>query len=267
MLPLRLCPLVTLLLVAMLTFCAAQTVPQYIISTVAGNGTSGYRGDGMAATSATLNVPYSVLVSPAGDYFIAEYSNNRVRLVNVSTGFISTIVGTGNAGSTGDTGLATAASINGPAALTQDSGGNLYVSEWSGYKVRRISASSSIITTYAGTGTFGSTGDGGAATLAKLYYPFGLVFDPSGVLYIGDWGSNRVRAVSTSGIISTIAGTTGGFSGDGGQATSAQLLSPAGLALTSGVLYIADRSNNRIRSVVLSRVLYRQLLGVEYMQV
>jgi prepilin-type N-terminal cleavage/methylation domain-containing protein len=226
-----------------------------IITTVAGNGTEGYSGDGGPATSAELNNPTKSAVDSSGNLYIADYGNQRVRMVTASTGIITTVAGNGTAGYSGDGGAATSAELWGPYGVAVDSSGNLYIVEIWNFRIRKVTASTGIITTVAGNGTSGYSGDNGAATSAELWTPYGVAVDSSGNLYIADYGNNRIRKVTAStGIITTIAGNgTAGYSGDGGPATSAKLHSPTGSAVdSSGNLYISEYGNNRIRKVTAS---------------
>ena len=218
------------------------------ITTVAGAGSYGFSGDGGPATSAELAQPTGVAVDSSGDLYIADNSNNRVRKVD-SSGTITTVVGGGISG-LGDGGPATAAQLNQPVGVAVDGSENLYIADAGNSRVRKVDGSGTI-TTVAGTGGFGFSGDGGPATAAQLNSPYGVALDGSGNLYIGDTGNQRVRRVNGSGTISTVAGTgTQGFSGDGGPATAAQLRDPVGVALDgSGNLYIADSANSRVRKV------------------
>jgi sugar lactone lactonase YvrE len=224
-----------------------------IISTVAGTGTAGFSGDGGQATSATLNGPDSVAVDSAGNLYIDDDYNNRIRKVTPA-GVISTIAGTGlNQAGVGDGGLATSASFTYSCEVTLDSAGNVYLAECGagGNRVRKVSTAG-IMSTYAGNGAAGSTGDGGAATSAELDSPQGLAFDQSGNLYISDSMNNKIRKVTPAGIISTIAGTGAStpYGGDGGAATSATLNAPSGLSLdAAGNIYFADNGNNRVRKI------------------
>ena len=223
-----------------------------VISTIAGNGTAGYSGDGGPATSAELNVPDSVAVDSSGNIFIADLDNNRIRMVNASTGVISTVAGNGTAGYSGDGGAATSAEINYPQSVAIDNSGNIYIAEYYNNRIRMVNASTGVISTVAGNGTGGYSGDGGAATSAELNGPDGVAVDPAGNIYIADYNNNRVRMVNAStGVISTIAGNgTGGYSGDGGAATSAEIFFPSGIAVNSSCyLFIADQNNNRVRSL------------------
>ena len=226
-----------------------------VIKTAAGNGSSGYSGDGGPATSAKLWEPSAVALDAAGNLYIADMTNVRVRKVDTS-GVITTVAGNGTVGHTGDGGAATAASLSGPTALAFDSTGNLYIADSScctGW-VRKVNTSG-IITTVAGNGaaagcSASGSGDGGPATAAPLDAPDGLAVDGAGNLYIADMCST-IRKVNASGIISTVAGKyTAGYSGDGGPATSAQLNQPGGVRVDStGSIYIADTTNRVVRKV------------------
>ncbi|MCD6010653.1 MAG: surface protein [Flavipsychrobacter sp.] len=218
------------------------------IITVAGNGTGGYVGDGVAATATQINLPGDVAFDGSGNMYIADDGNQRIRKVN-SSGIISTIAGT-TIGFSGDGGAATAAQFNNPTGVAVDNSGNVYVADLNNHRVRKISTSG-IITTFAGTGTIGFSGDGGAATAARLSYPRELAFDGNGNLYISDQSNSRIRIVNTSGIISTVAGTgTATYGGDGGAATLAQINLPRGVFVdASGNAYIGDFNNNRIRKI------------------
>ncbi|MFB7629891.1 RICIN domain-containing protein [Streptomyces sp. NPDC056149] len=219
------------------------------ISTVAGTGTAGFSGDNGPATAARLNLPTGVAVDSTGVLYISEYSNNRVRKVAVD-GTISTVAGTGTAGFSGDNGPATTAQLNRPQALAVDGAGNLYIADGQNHRIRKV-ATDGKISTIAGTGTAGFSGDNGPATTAQLNTPVGVVVDTTGSLYLSCYRNHRVRKVTVDGTISTVAGTgTAGFSGDNGPATTAQLNLPYGLAVDCvDALYIADHANNRIRKI------------------
>ena len=222
-----------------------------IITTVAGNGSPGSLGDGGPATAARLNSPRGIAIDASGDIYIGDRSNNKVRRVLAATGVITTYAGTGTAGYTGDGGPALAARLDRPQGIHLAGNGDLYVADANNNVVRMISGATGIITTFAGTGVAGFLGDGGAATGARLSSPEAVHLNPAGELYIADTSNNRIRRVSTAGTITTIAGTgTAGFSGDGGSATAAELNAPRGLGISStGVYYIGDRTNNRVRKV------------------
>jgi len=220
-----------------------------VIMTVAGNGTPGYNGDNIQATAAELYQPIAVCEDGSGDLLIADGYNNRIRMVTPS-GLITTIAGNGTAGYTGDGSQATAAELKVASGVTIDASGNIYCADQFNYAVRKISTSG-IITTYAGTGIKGYNGDGIQSTVAELSRPYGIFMDQSGNLFIPDLDNNRLRKVSPSGIITTIAGTgTAGFSGDGGQATNAQIRDPSSVALdAAGNIYFTDEVNARVRFI------------------
>jgi sugar lactone lactonase YvrE len=220
-----------------------------IITTIAGNGTAGYAGDGAAATNARVSVPCGIVLDASGNLYFADQYNQRIRMVGTN-GIITTVAGTFGAGYYGDGGAATNARFSYPRGLALGTPGNLYIADTADYRIRMV-GTNGIITTVAGNGTTGHAGDGGAATKASLYYPSGVALDTLGNLYIADTYNNRIRKVATDGIITTVAGNgTGGFSGDGGAATNASLGGPLGVALDDlGNLYIADTINNRIRMV------------------
>ena len=221
-----------------------------IISTVAGNGIAGNSGDGGAADAASLNNPMGVAVDLAGNLYIADYGNAKIRKVHTS-GIITTIAGNGAIGYSPDGTPATAAQIATPTGVTVDAAGNVYFAEQNNHVVRKVNTSG-IINTVAGNRGAGFSGDGGLATDAALSYPFNVITDPSGNIYISDAGNHRIRKVNAAGNISTIAGsgTSGGYAGDGGAATAALLNNPAGIAFDgTGSLLIADLNNNCIRKV------------------
>ena len=218
------------------------------ISTVAGGGSS--TGDGVPATSAILVSPHGIVFDPSsGNLYVSEPSADRVRKIDAG-GYITTIAGTGTPGYSGDGSPATAATLYAPAGLAVDSLGTvLYIADRGNNVVRKVTVSTGIITTVAGNGTGGFSGDNGAATLATLYQPAGVALDSSGSLYITDWGNNRIRKVA-GGIISTVAGGGATYPGDGLLATNAQLSSPWGITLDSaGNLYVAESGGNRIRKI------------------
>jgi uncharacterized protein (TIGR03437 family) len=217
-----------------------------MITTIAGNGT-GFGGDNGPATSAQLDLPSGVAVDSTSDLYIGDARNGRVR--KVSNGVITTIAGNGTVGSSGDNGPATAAQLNGYVyGLALDSAGNLYIADAYNCRVRKVS--NGVISTIAGNGTPGFSGDNGPAASAQVNVPGGIAVDSAGNVFIADTNNHRIRKVS-NGVITTVAGSvTGGFAGDGGDATNAQLSFPAGVTVDSaGNLYIADTNNARIRRV------------------
>ncbi len=229
-----------------------------LISTQAGTpNTAGYTGDGALAINAELNEPLGVVVDLSGNFYIADSLNNVIRKVTPSDA-ISTFAGDNALGAnfSGDGGVATSAVFDVPSAVAMDSAGNLYIVDTANNRVRKVAASTNIVTTIAGNGQLGYLGDGKLATVAELYHPLGVAVDFAGNVYIADSGNHVVRKLSPSGstyIISTVAGTgdTPGFGGDGGPATSALLNNPRGVAVdAAGNLYIADTFNGKIREVI-----------------
>lgn len=213
---------------------------------IAGNGPAGFSGDGGAATLAVLNSPQGVAVDAAGNIYVADYGNHRVRKVDTS-GNINTIAGNGKTAYSGDNGPATSAGID-PFAVAVDNAGNVFVVDQSNHRIREI-APNNTITTVAGNGLPGYSGDGGAATQAQLKFPAGVAVDGSGNLYIADEGNSVIRRVTAQGLITTIAGnrTPLPSSGDGGPAIAAQL-DPLGITVDGmGNVYVTDSINDRVR--------------------
>jgi sugar lactone lactonase YvrE len=222
------------------------------ITCIAGNGWPGSAGDGGPATAAELYAPSGICIDVSGNLYITGYWDNSVRKVSPS-GIISTVAGCcgfGYPGHTGDGGPATMAQLDGPTGIAIDAVGNIYIADNGNNCVRKINAAG-IITTFAGSGLLGgSLGDGGPATAAQLYAPGDIALDAAGNVYITDKGNYKIRMVNPSEIITTIAGTTVGYSGDGGPATLAHLNNPKGIALdVSGNLYFSETGNNRIRKI------------------
>jgi hypothetical protein len=250
------------------------------IYTVAGDGKSGYSGDGGPATSAMIGFPEGLTTDGAGNLLIADTDNNRVRVVAAKTGtfygiamtagHIYTVAGDGKSGYSGDGGPATSASMDFPDGVSADGAGNVLIADTLNYRVRVVAAKTGTfygiamtaghIYTVAGDGKYGFSGDGGPATGAKISDPDGVTADAAGNLVIADGGNNRARVVAaragtfygiamTTGHIYTVAGTgKGGFSGDGGPATSARI-GPFGVAADGPDLMITDANSNRVRMV------------------
>jgi sugar lactone lactonase YvrE len=208
--------------------------PAGVISTVAGNGTAGYSGDGGPATSAMLDDAFGIAVDGSGNLYIADYNNGRVRKVTPD-GVISTVAGNGTAGYSGDGGPATSAEVWGPYSLAVDGSDNLYIADSANNRIRKVTPAGTI-STVAGNGTAGYSGDGGAATSAQLWVPLGVAVDSNGNLYIADNYNNAIRKVTSAGVISTISQASVG------------LINPEGVAVDNlgGLLYVADTNNSRV---------------------
>ena len=222
-----------------------------LITTAAGTGSPSFYGDNGPATAAAVAFPSGVYLDDAGDLYIADQSNNRVRIINALTGYIGTVAGNGTAGTVANGGQATATPVSAPYSVIVDTSGNIYISQPNSNVVRKVSPSG-VISPYAGTGAAGYSGDGAAATSAELDYPTALALDSSGDLYIADSWNDVIREVNaSSGVITTVVGDgTAGFSPDGTAATSANLMLPMGLAFDkSGNLYVSDFGNNVVRVV------------------
>ncbi|MCW5980042.1 MAG: SMP-30/gluconolactonase/LRE family protein [Bryobacteraceae bacterium] len=224
-----------------------RALPDGTLARAAGTGEAGFSGDGGSPLGAKLNRPRGVAVDPYGNVFIADSLNHRVRKITAG-GQIQAIGGSGAPGYSGDLGLADRAQMRLPAGIAVDDEGNVYVAEQGNHVVRKIGIDG-FIATVAGTGRWGDDGDGGPAAKARLNMPSAVAFDPEGNLLIADTGNHRVRAVDSTGVIRTIAGSgTAGFSGDGGPAEQARLRSPASITVDrAGHVYIADLENRLIR--------------------
>ncbi|MSV80895.1 MAG: hypothetical protein F2868_09490, partial [Actinobacteria bacterium] len=224
-----------------------------IVTRVAGTGTGGNSPDGTVATVADIGWVTDVAVNAAGDLYIADEQHNVIRRVDHATGLISTVAGTGAAGYSGDDGLATIAELNGPYGVSVTAAGDLYIADSANNVIRRVDHATGIITTVAGTGAVGYSGDGAAATDATFDWPMDVVVDAAGDLYINDYDNNVIRKVDhATGFVSAFAGTGAiGYTGDGAAATDATLGSEPGyLALDgAGNLYIPDYSNYVVRMV------------------
>ena len=235
-------------------FVFLDNAPQFVITTIAGSGTYGSSGDNVTATTAQFKSVGGVAVDISGNVYISDTYNCAIRFLNKRTGILKTIAGTisgsYSCGSGGDGFAATIANLYYPYGISLDSMNNLYISDSSNNKIR-VMNSAGIITTFAGTGTSGSSGDGHLAINAQLYYPSDVAIGLNGHIYIADTYNNMIRMVNSTGIITTIAGTgTYGSDGDGGDAISATLSNPSGVAADLyGNTYIADTYNDKIRMV------------------
>ena len=222
-----------------------------IITTVAGTGFPGYNGDSIYATTAQLNGPYGITLDVFGNIYTADFGNHRIRMVDTA-GIITTVAGTGVAGTDGDGGSAVLATVYNPYGIISDPSGNIFFSDEMNCRIRKFNPhAGGIITTVAGNDTCGYMGDNVPATATTLDGPFGVTLDSIGNLYIGDEGNSRIRKVDTAGIITTIAGNgTGGFGGDNGNPLLAELHNPINAVVgRNGNIYIADNGNDRVRFI------------------
>jgi len=226
-------------------------VTAQVITTVAGSGSAGFSGDGGPATSAQFNNLISVAVDAAGNMYVADFNNHRLRKVDAVTGMVTTIAGTGTAGFSGDGGPAINALINNPSDVFVDAAGNIYFVDSQNFRVRKIDGVTGVISTVAGNGTASYAGETILAVNAGLHYPNGITVGNNN-LYISLFSKQRICKVDlATGILSTIAGTgANGFGGDGGPAINASFSFPAGLSVSlAGEVFVADYNNNRIRKI------------------
>lgn len=233
-------------------------------TTIAGNGMRGYSGDGGPATEASLNMPHEIQFDAQGHLYIVERDNHAVRRVDATTGIISTVAGTGQAGFSGDGELAVAAQLNRPHSIVFDPNGSLLICDIGNHRIRRVNPNTGIIETFAGTGTREPTPDGAQLTGTPLNGPRAMALDPNGNLYLALREGNAIYKIDLlNETIHHVAGTgEQGFTGDGGPAQSATLAGPKGLAYgPDDTLYIADTENHVIRRVDLSTGIITTVLG------
>ena len=221
------------------------------ITTVAGCGTEGYSGDDGPAAHAQLASPHGSALDRHGNIYIADLKNDRIRRVDVATGIITTVAGTGEHGYSGDGSAAADAMLASPIAVTVNDDGDLYIADHRNSRIRKVDATTGIITTVAGTGEQGYSGDGGPGTQATIALPRDVALATDGGLYIADGANNRIRRVAPDCTITTVAGTgRAEFSGDGGPAHKASLSMPYSIALDrAGNLYVVDTGNYRVRKI------------------
>jgi len=225
-----------------------------VLSTVAGTGTSGYTGDGGAATAAELSAPSGIIVDGAGNIYIADSGNNVIREVVMGSGSepaqIYTVAGNGTAGNTNGTGTATSGELNGPQGLAIDPSGNLFIADTVNNVVRKVNATTKVMTTYAGTGSTGTFAIAGTATSIELNEPWGLYATSDGSVYIADYGNNVIRKVDTSGNLTTVVGSGSvGYNASAGPvaANTTAMDHPTGVVVdAAGNIIYADSENDAI---------------------
>ncbi len=223
-----------------------------LISTIAGTGTAGYNGDGIAATAAQLNNPSGIAVDTSDNVYVSDTGNERIRKVTFATGLISTIAGTGTSGYNGDGIAATAAQLSSPSGISLDASGDLFIADSGNSRIREVKAATGLISTTAGTGIAGYNGDGSSGTSTEVNGALGVVVNAAGNIFIADSGNARIREVNAStGLTSTVAGTgVAGHNGDNVAATSGEISNQPDIAVdAAGDLFIADVNNNVIREV------------------
>lgn len=216
------------------------------------------KAQNISTLTSGINMPWGTAIDASGNIYVAGYADNFVWKINSTSGTKTAIAGTGAAAFSGDGGLATSAKLNSPSAVALDASGNVYIADMGNMRIRKITVSSGIITTIAGTGAYDNSGNGGAASSASFMIPIGITLDGAGNIYIADAGDNRIRKINASdGKINVVAGNGAtGYSGDGGQATSAAINYPMGVTVSaSGIIYIADTDNHRIRKVATNGVI------------
>jgi len=236
------------------------------IRTLAGTGVFGFSGDGGPARSAALNGPFGLDAGSSGDVYIADSGNHRIRRVAVATDVIETIAGSDREGFAGDGGSATNAMLNNPMEVAVTLSGDVFIADTGNHRIRKVDGSTGLITTVAGNGTVGFSGDGGPATSAALDYPYGVTVDTAGNVFIADTWNGRIRRVDAdTGVIDTVAGAGGyGFNGDDGPATAAVMAEPWGIEVDgAGNLFIADSGNHRIRRVDAASGIIETIAGSE----
>lgn len=221
------------------------------ITTIAGNGVSGPAGASGPASSSQVDGPRGGMIDGAVNIFFADSGNNVIRRIDAVSGAISTVAGTGTSGYAGDTGAATSAQLHGPTKVAVDPAGNLYIADTGNNAIRFVDVNTGLISTIAGNGTLGYTGDGGPATAAAFSNPQGLAVDRGGNIYVADTGNNALRFFTIGGPITTIAGNgTAGYSGDANPAGFAKLNGPMAVIVDfSGDIFIADTGNGVIREI------------------
>ncbi|MBE2289139.1 MAG: T9SS type A sorting domain-containing protein [Chitinophagaceae bacterium] len=236
-----------------------------VITTIAGNGIGGYNGDGIAATTAQLFIPQGLALDTNGNIYVGDALNYRVRKIDIATGIITTVAGKGIQGQNGDGGLGVNAELDGIVGINLDKQGNLYIVDYTNNKVRKVNSSNGLISTVAGSGIAGYSGDGGDALSAKLNGVIDVYVNNTGDMIISDKLNNVLRKVAVaSGVISTIAGTgANGFAGDGGSAIHATFNQQSGIYVDVGNnIFVADYQNGSIRKISGSTGIITTVAGI-----
>lgn len=250
--------------IAVLALLASLPVWAASIKTVAGTGVSGAAGDGGQAAEAQVGNPYGLTIGPDGALYVCEINTHRVRRIDLKTGAISTVVGTGELGNSGDGGPATQAKVNEPYEIRFDKAGNLFFVDMKNAVVRRVDAKTGVISTVAGTGEAGFSGDGGAAAKATFKQPHSIAFDKAGDLYICDIGNHRIRKIAMkTGVISTFAGTGEKLATtDGAPLQGTPLNGPRAMAFAkNGDMYLALREGNQVWRLDTKKEVWRHVAG------
>ncbi|MES2516034.1 MAG: T9SS type A sorting domain-containing protein [Bacteroidota bacterium] len=234
----------------LLGFIFSIRIYSQIINTVVGTGIAGYNGDNILATTADITTVGGMVFDQAGNLYLSDHNNHRIRKVD-SNGLITTIAGNGVMGFAGDNGPAINASLNYPAGLSFDAAGNLYIADFYNERIRKVNMTTGVITTVAGNGVWGNSGDNGPATLAQVGTPDYLAFDSQGNLYITQGNHHCIRKIDVSGTITTIAGTgTSGYNGDNIPAVSAQVDFPVGITIDAqDRIYFSELGGARVRKI------------------
>ncbi len=222
-----------------------------LVSTMAGTGSAGFSGDGGVAIAAKMNQPAGICVDNSGNIYIADKGNSRIRKIKVATGLMSTVAGDTISGYSGDGSAATAAKLSYPKGVCVDASGNIFIADFGNNRIRKVDVNTGLISTFAGTGISGYSGDGGVATAASFRNPNNVFMDSHGNLFVSDFGNNVIRKIVPDGHISTIAGNgSTGYSGDGGPATNATFFGPTAIFVNdSDDIFIADGGNSVIRKI------------------
>ncbi len=242
----------------------ANLLPAEQVETIAGTGISGMAGDNGPALAAQVGNPYGLTLGPDGALYVGEIDTHRVRRIDLATGRVTTVAGTGEKGYSGDGGLATAAQLNEPYEVRFDPAGNLYFVDMQSAVIRKVDRASGTISTVAGTGTPGFSGDGGPATSAQFNQPHSIAFDSNGDLYVADIRNNRIRKIDMkTGVITTFSGTgEKAMAPDGSSVRGASLNEPRTMAFDAkGDMYLALRAGNAVYRIDMRSLTLHHIAG------